>query len=507
MRGDRVFWLGPIVLGLGVAGLAAEPAAKPRYRIEYATYLGGAEFDQAREIIVDPDGSVLVGAQTNSSDMPTTPGAFRRKYAGDDPALGHGGIYGGDCYLVRLSPDGSRILSATYFGGSKQERNVYGMGLDRKHNVVIASATRSPDLPTTPTAFQRKYGGGPSDWMVAKLSGDLTRLIWCTYVGGRGDDFPRGGLAVDEHDNVYVVGVTNSPDFPTTAGAFQEKFQGTHNAAVVKLKADGSALLSSTLLGRGETDTIMGVRVDAAANLYVAGHIRTADLPVTPGAPQAKHAGQSDCFFAKFSSDASRLLYATYLGGVQNEFAEHRLWLGADGSVLLAGVTSSPDFPTTPGAFQRKLKGRNDGFLTKLSPDGKRFEFSTLLGGSGGEFFLMPTPDAEGNIFVVGTTQSPDFPVTPDALQGRFAGPAETEGGEGDGVLAVLSPDGSRVVYATYLGGGGGDLIRSIALGPQGEVYLVGNTSSPDFPVTPQAVQKTLRGKADAFIVKLVPTK
>jgi len=487
----------------GTVVLAADPGVKPRYRIEYATYLGGAEFDQAREVIIGPDGSVLVGAQTNSSDMSTTPGAFQRKYAGDDPALGHGGVYGGDCYLARLSPEGSRILAATYIGGSKQERNVYGMGLDRQGNVVIASATRSPDMPTTPNAFQRKYGGGPSDWVVAKLSPDLTRLIWCTYVGGQGDDFPRGGLAVDADDNVLVVGVTNSADFPTTRGAYQEKFQGTHNAAVVKLKPDGSGLIFSTLFGAGETDTFMGIRVDGKGDCYVAGHIRTPDLPVTPGAAQARHGGESDCMFARFSADGSRLLYATYLGGRGNEFAEHRPWLGADGSVLLTGVSSSPDFPTTERAFQRKLKGRTDGFITMLSADGKHFEFSTLLGGSGGEFFLMPTPDAEGNIFVVGTTTSPDFPVTPDALQKRFAGPAGD--GEGNGVLAVLSPDGSRVIYATYLGGSGGDLIRSIALGPHGEVYIVGNTSSADFPVTPNAVQKTLRGKADAFVVKLVP--
>ena len=342
---------------------------------------------------------------------------------------------------------------------------------------------------------------------MAKLSPDLRRVIWCTYIGGSGDDFPRGGLEVDKDDNVYVVGVTNSPDFPTTSGAFQEKFQGTHNAAVVKLKPDGSGMVFSTLLGRGDTDTIIGLRLDAHGNLCAAGHIRTPDLPVTPGAPQPKHAGQSDCFLAKFSPDASRLLYATYLGGSANEFAEHRLWVNPDGSVIVTGVTGSPDFPTTPGAFQRKLRGRNDGFVTKLSADGRRFEFSTLLGGSGGEFFLMPTPDPQGNIFVVGTTQSPDFPVTPDAVQRRFAGPAGNDGGEGDGVLAVLSPDGSRLVYATYLGGSGGDLIRSVALGPKGEVYLVGSTASKDFPVTPNAVQKTLGGKSDAFIVKLVPTK
>jgi len=103
----------------------------------------------------------------------------------------------------------------------------------------------------------------------------------------------------------------------------------------------------------------------------------------------------------------------------------------------------------------------------------------------------------------VGTTRSRDFPVTPDAVQGTFAG-SKGEW-DGDGALVVVSPDGSKLLYATYLGGCAGDLIRSVALGPNGEVYLVGNTDSPDFPVTPNAPQKTLAGNADAFIVKLVP--
>ncbi len=479
-------------------------AAQPRFRVEYATYFGGKAWDQAREVIVCPDGSVLVGGQSASDNLPTTLDTVQPKYAGDDPALGHGGIYGGDCFLVRLSPDGSRVLAATYFGGSKQERNVYGMGLDSKGNVVITSATRSPDAPTTQGCFQPKFGGGPSDMLVAKLSPDLKKLLWCTYVGGSGDDFPRGGLAVGPDDSVYVVGTSNSPNFPTTPGVVQPKRNGPRDSAMVRLKPDGSALVFGTYLGgSGEDDAIMGVRLDGAGNLYVAGHTKSDDFPVTPGAAQPKRGGESDCYLAKLSPDASRILYATYLGGRGNEFAEHCPFLTPDGSFLLTGVSGSADFPTTEKALQRELKGKNDGFLVKLAPDGRRFAFSTLLGGSGGEFFLMPTPDAQGNILIVGTTNSRDFPVTPGAIQATFRGP---EGqGEGDGVLAIVSADGSKLLYATYLGGSGGDLIRGLALGPKGEVYLVGNTSSPDFPVTPNAVQKTLAGGADAFIVKLVP--
>ena len=123
----------------------------------------------------------------------------------------------------------------------------------------------------------------------------------------------------------------------------------------------------------------------------------------------------------------------------------------------------------------------------------------------GREFLLVSDRFLGGNILLVGTTTSRDFPVTPDAIQTAFRGP---EGqGDGDGVLAIVSPDGARLLYATFLGGSGGDLIRGMALGPKGAVYLVGSTSSPDFPVTPNAAQRTLSGKSDAFVVKLIPAR
>jgi hypothetical protein len=508
-RTGRHIWLcgylGIVVWLLG-GFVEAEGRQTPRwgpYKIAYATYLGGDQWDQAREIIPYPDGTVLVGGMTSSSNMPTTPGVVQPEYAGDNPSLGHGGVIGGDAFLVRLSPDGRNILAATYFGGSKQERGVYGMLLDSEGNIVIGSATRSPDMPTTPGSYQPKYGGGQADMYAAKLSPGLKQILWCTYVGKSNTDWPRGGLALDAQDNVYLVGGTDSRDFPTTEGAFQRVLKGERDAAIVKLSADGSRLIFSTLLGGGSWDGLMGIHVDASGNVYVAGHTRSRDFPLTPSAPQSNFSGNSDCFLTKLSNNGGGLLYSTYLGGAENEFAEHRPLLGPDGAFFLTGVTSSPDFPATMGAYQRALKGKTDGFVTKISPDGKSFAFSSFLGGSGGEFFLMPTLDAEGNILVVGHTTSPDFPVTPDALQMVFHRGKRAQ--DGDGVLAVLNPDGSKLIYATFLGGGGDDLIRSVALGPNGEVYLAGSTSSRDFPVTPNTVQTGLSGNADAFVVKLVP--
>jgi hypothetical protein len=479
-----------------------QAADAPRYEIAYATYVGGSQWDQAREVIPRADGSVLIGAQTSSTDMPTSDGVVQPEYAGDDPNLGHGGVYGGDCYLARLSPDGKRVVRATYFGGSKQERNVYGMELDCEGNVVITSMTRSRDVPTTRGCFQPTHGGGRGGIFVAKLSSELDEILWCTYLGGSGDESPRGGLALDGDDNVCVFGTTSSGDFPTTPGAFQTRRNGPRDAFVAKLKADGSGLVWSTLFGGSAEDYMLGGRIDQEGNVYFAGHTTSVDLPLAAGGAQPKCGGAHDGYMVKLSGDGSRPEYVSYVGGSENEFPEHRPYVYPDGSALLPGVTVSSDFPTTSASFQRVLQGTNDAFLTKLSPDGKRFEFSTLVGGSTTEFCLMPIPDSDGNIIIVGQTESRDLPVTPDAVQTDYGG------GRSDGWLAILDSDGSRLLYCTYLGGSGGDMIRSVAPGPKGELYLVGNTASPDFPVTAGAAQTRLGGgSGDAFVIKLVPCR
>ena len=235
MEKSAIFLMAFLVSGLLVHNSIAEFS----YEIAYATYIGGSGGEDLREVMPMPDGSVIVGGQTNSTDLPATAGSVQPNYEGDDPALGHPGIYGGDCYLVRLSQDGKKFLAATYFGGSKQERSVYGMGLDSQGNVVISSTTRSPDIPTTTGCFQPKYGGGDSDWFVAKLTNDFRKILWCTYVGGSKGESPRGGLALDKNDNVYVVGGTGSNNFPTTPGAYQRNLRGTQDSVLIKLESDG----------------------------------------------------------------------------------------------------------------------------------------------------------------------------------------------------------------------------------------------------------------------------
>ena len=212
----------------------------------------------------------------------------------------------------------------------------------------------------------------------------------------------------------------------------------------------------------------------------------------------------TDGFLARFSSDGSQLEYATYLGG-SGEDAITSLALGADGSVYLAGTTTSPDFPTTDSAFQRLHAGGllgADAFVARFQPSGPALVLTTatLLGGSFDDTATSLAVDPEGRVWVAGATNSLDFP-TVRPLQTAYAGPLREF--EGDVFVARLSTDGTRLDFSTYFGGTLHDQSTGLALGPDGHVYVTGFTDSPDFPTTPGALYTARQGRTDAFALRL----
>jgi hypothetical protein len=419
--------------------------------------------------------------------MPTTSGAYQRAYGG--------GV--GDSYLGILSADGSRLEAATYFGGSGMERPPYGIELASNGDVVFTSGTTSPNLPVSAGAYRAALHApvpAPGDGYVCRISGDLRTLRWCTYTGG---GWPRGGLLLDQQDNVVVAGNVTGGGFTTTAGVVQAAARGVNDGFVLTLGADGRSALSSTRLGgtgTAGTEVALSLQRFPNGDLSVVGISQSSDFPVTTGAAQTASLGSSDTYIARLTPSAGTLVYSSLLSGSAAETTERRHALLPDGAVVVAGVTSSPTLPGAAGS----LRGSSDGFVARLDPGGIRFGFVRYLGGSGTEHTLGPVVDAAGRLYLYGSTTSGDYPTTTDALQ-----PAH-RGGPTDAFLVILEPDGS-LGYATYLGGSGEELIRGIVLGPSGEIYLVGRTTSDDFPVTAAAFQRKRAGDHDGFIVKLIP--
>ncbi|PYN01523.1 MAG: hypothetical protein DME07_12980, partial [Candidatus Rokuibacteriota bacterium] len=269
-------------------------------------------------------------------------------------------------------------------------------------------------------------------------------------------------------------------------------------------------LVYSTYLGGGSFDEGYAIAVDpATGNAYVTGFTDSFNFP-TMGAFQTTFAsGSGDAFVTQLNADGSALVYSTYLGG-NGDDRGFGIAVDSIGSAYVTGSTGSSNFPTTMGAFQTVSGGGSEGtidaFVTKLRPDGSGLVYSTYLGGNGQDAGFGIAVDSSFNAYVTGSTvpfinpATPNFPTTPGAFRTGFVG------GGGDAFVTKLKPDGSGLVYSTYLGGTGSDKGFGIALGAGGTAYVTGNTDSTNFPTTGGAFQTAARGGADAFVTKLNPT-
>jgi uncharacterized protein (TIGR03437 family) len=323
-------------------------------------------------------------------------------------------------------------------------------------------------------------------------------LIYSTYLGGSGIDTATG-IAVDSAGNAYVVGTTQSQDFPTV-NPEQPALHGNPNVFVSKISADGSSLLYSTYIGGSSLELSPGIAVDTAGNVYIAGYTSSADFPTVnpieaykPGtcAPFETPPCGGYAFVAKLNASGSKLIYSTYLGfGGASGIA-----IDAAGNAYVGGVTSSPDFPTI-NPLQPNV---GSGFVTKLNVSGSALVYSTFLDGAVSGIAVDPA----GNAYITGQTTG--FPLV-NPLQSKFSG----------SFVAKINASGSALVYATYLGGTGpSNSGLAIAVDTGGNAYVTGVTDSSDFP-TVNAIQPKYAGglcdyqgpcsPSDAFVAKINAT-
>jgi uncharacterized repeat protein (TIGR01451 family) len=318
--------------------------------LSYSTYLGGGGADNGHAIALDASGNAYVTGQTASANFPVSGNTYDATYAS-----------GADVFVTKINANGSALDYSTYLGGSGDDIG-YGVAIDASGNAYVTGSTGSTDFPTTPGAFQGTLQGGslPGDAFVTKLNPTGTALVYSTYLGGASAD-QANAIAVDSLGSAYVAGYTTSPDFPTTAGAFQTIYGGGGtpygDAFVTKLNLTGGALAYSTFLGGANADTANGIKVDDSGNAYVAGITRSSNFPTTAGAFQTTYGGLSgfyplgDAFATKLNTNATALVYSTFLGGAGDDGA-FGIDLSPAGEVYLTGTTFSINFPTTTGALR-----------------------------------------------------------------------------------------------------------------------------------------------------------
>ncbi|MBI4556424.1 MAG: SBBP repeat-containing protein [Candidatus Hydrogenedentes bacterium] len=315
-------------------------------------------------------------------------------------------------------------------------------------------------------------------------------------------------IAVSASGHAYVAGSTTSVDFPVS-GAPQSSNAGRSDVFVTKLTPNGDSILYSTYLGGALGDTAFGIALDPTGAIYVTGATSSTDFPVVK-AFQSITGGGSDAFVAKLSPDGSSLVYSTYLGGISTDVA-NAIAVDSSGAAYVTGQTFSGPGPVgTPfpivNAFQGTYRGSGDGFVTKLVDSGTvTLSFSTFFGGSAADAGRGIAVDDLGSCYITGSTDSSQaFPLKNPRQS--------THGGVTDAFVAGFLPDGSDLVYSTYLGGTSTDFGTAIAVDSAGDAYVTGETSSADDPFTPSvdegfpigtALQSTFGGVTDAFVTKL----
>lgn len=436
-----------------------------------------------------------------------------------DPELGHEVVtYRLGAYdpALPLIIDPAVIVYAGYIGGDANDEGT-SIAVDTAGNVYIAGQTNQATAVLFPQVVgpDLSFNGG-SDAFVAKVRADGTSLVYAGYIGGSqgdggGTNDGGTGIAVGADGSAYVTGRAQSSKaqgFPVTTGAFDEVIAGK-DAFVAKVNPGGTALTYATYIGGNNSEEGIAIAVDSAGNAYVAGvtdSAAAAAFPVTGTPAQPNIGGLEDAFVAKLNPTGSALVYAGYIGGINNDKARGIAVDGA-GNAYVAGTTASSEatFPDTVGPTTT-FRGVSDAFVAKVSPNGQAFVYAGFIGGAaadeGLDVDVSPTCTIACEAYVVGKATAPvtNFPV--------LVGPNLVHNGGEDAFVAKVKGDGTGLVFAGFIGGTQNDAAYDVALDGAGGVYVTGSTSSnPTTQLFPRFNAPSLNygGGQDAFIAKVKP--
>jgi hypothetical protein len=338
----------------------------PQGNTLFSTYLGGSGTDYANGLATDAAGNIYLSGQTNSTNFPTTSGAFQTT---------NQGMYDG--YVTKIMANGSAIAWSTYLGGLYSDE-AHALTLDAQSNVYLTGWTVSPNFPTL-NPFQPALSDNSGDAFVTKLNPAGTGLGYSTHPGGANPPGPGQdngqGIAVDTQGYAYVTGYTQAPNFPTTSGAFQPFFRGYNDAFVTKFTPAGNALVYSTFVGGSLNppygdDQAFAIAVNSAGQAHITGKTNSPDFPIAH-AVQSQKGDVYDAFVTKLNATGSALVYSTYLGGhytlpyTTGEDSGQAILIDGPGNAVIGGGTSALDFPIA-NAYQPTFAGESDGFISKI---------------------------------------------------------------------------------------------------------------------------------------------
>ena len=481
----------------------------------FSSYTGSSADNWGFTATYDAAGDLYSGGNVNAVGYPTTAGAYQQTYNG-------GGFSGNgwscDIAIAKFNPTGTRLLYATYLGGSDNEQP-QSLVVDGNDNLLIFGTSYSYNYPTTTGCYDNTINGA-GDIVISKLSPNGNRLLGSTFVGGSADDglntdpgfYTTGplkynysdearGEIISDNNNDYIIGsCTKSVNFPTTAGTAQSVYNGgLQDGVVFKINSSLTGMIWSTFIGGSKDDAVYDCVIDMNGDLYITGGTNSRNFFTTPGVLHSSYqGGVSDGFIAHLNSTATSILASTFIGTNsydQTFFVE----LDFNGDVYCMGQTEG-QYPVTSGVYSN-LNGKQ--FIHKLNPALTTTIYSTVFGNGSVYPNISPTAflvDTCENVYVAGWGRCLDFgsftygnvmgmPITANAFQSTTNGC--------DFYFFVLSRDALSLSYSTYFGGASseehvdGGTSRFDKNGVIYEAVCAGCGGRSDFPTTPGVVSRT----------------
>ncbi len=388
------------------------------------------------------------------------------------------------------------VLSYSTLIGANNSTQVQGIAVDSSGNAYITGTTFATNYPTV-APFQ-SINKGYSDVFVTKLNPAGNVILYSTYLGGSAFDTGRA-ITVDSSGSAYVTGNIGSGDFPTTPGAFMTTCSSICNTPFVTKFLTNGTLAYSTFMG-GSNVAAWAIAVDSTGAAYITGSAASSDLPLVNPFQTTPAGG----FLQKLNPTGSGLDYSTYLGG-GGDWGQG-ITVDTSGSAYVVGSTTAPNFPLK-NPIQSSQVGVNlpNAFITKFSPDGSSLMFSTYLGGSSpfffsyaGDFATGVAVDPSGNVHVVGTSSSCDFPLTLNALNTDCVNTSYTQ----KIFVTTLNSSGSQILFSTFLQNG---FSSGIAVDNAGNSYVTGTTTSNSFPLLNPIESTSQQSSSIGFVTELNP--
>lgn len=468
----------------------------------WSSFLGGGAGESINDMAVDANGNTVVVGSTDSSNFPTTVGAYKRTFANWRE--------GSKTFISRIAANGSSLLFSTFLGGSDTDVG-YGVTFDPSGNIIVCGISASTNFPTTSGVYQRTRASNsstPFDGYITKINTAGNALIASTYIGASNHDYLFD--VASNANGIAVTGYSRSSTYPITAGAYQPTPKASSTGIISVLTQNLQSLTASTYLGGWCEGN--AITYDNSGNVLVAGVVYDDSLPTTSTAfKRAINGLGGDGFVAKLNSSLTQLSFSTYIGGFWLDDANG---IASDpfNGIYVCGSAGSFDMLTTAGAYDRSynsVRGSSyfgateevfDGYVLKVNGNSNTLEFATYIGGKQSEGFRSIVVDNSGNSYLTGYSYSADYPATSCCVD-------SSQNGKTDAVMTILNASGNGIIYSTFIGAGGSEFGRAIARDNAGMIYVAGTVDTMLFHTT-QGTFQTIRGggASDGFIQKIDPT-